>query len=75
MDSLDVNSCYQVPRYTCFNTRINNVHIVIDIAPNGYHWLRIYFDSRCAHYSGFSEIQRDFACFDYAGVCVPVGFF
>jgi hypothetical protein len=75
MDSLNVNSCFQVPRYTCFNTLINNVHIKISVAQDYFHRLVFYLDSGCTADLNVSETQGDFTCFDVAGVCVHVFFF
>ena len=74
MASLNVSSCFQVPRGTCYSSLIGGVYIMISSAPDGKHRVEIFLDSQCAITSEFSETQGDFACFNIGVVCADLKF-
>ncbi len=69
MASLNVSSCFQVPRNTCYYAIIGTLYLLVASAPDSKHKLDIYFDSQCTVSTTFSETQGDFACFNIGGVC------
>ncbi len=69
MASLNVTSCLQVPRNTCYKSFIVNSYLVVSSAPDNKTRVVVYFDSECLGEIYVTEIHIDFACFSISGVC------
>ncbi len=69
MDSLDVTSCFQVPRNTCYYALIGDIFIKISLGQDGKHNLEVFADKACTIGPAASESHGDFSCFNIAGVC------